>query len=153
MASNYRHVYDLDDSWTDRQIWDYAKSYDHVIVSKDADFSDWVLLSDPPPRVVHVRVGNLRMREFYTAMHRVWPQVSSLINTHKLVIVQSSGMGYGMGYGVRLGLLHKMRRLTSVQGESVSNEAQQFATINKWEIMLDFIPISPTPYARAFCEA
>jgi len=86
-GDNYQHVYDLDDSWSDREIWDYARGNNQVIVSKDADFSDWVLLGDPAPRVVHNRVGNLRIREFHTVMHRVWPQVSMLIDTHRLIIV------------------------------------------------------------------
>ena len=64
-GDEYLHVRDLDDTWTDTQIWEYARQNDMVIVSKDADFSDRVMLSEPPPRVVHVRLGNLRMREFH----------------------------------------------------------------------------------------
>jgi predicted nuclease of predicted toxin-antitoxin system len=37
---------------SDSQIWDFAKQNDLVIVSKDADFSDRLIASSPPPRVV-----------------------------------------------------------------------------------------------------
>ncbi len=50
---DYVHVRDLDDEWTDSQVWKHAKQADLTIVTKDTDFSDRVLLSTPPPRVIH----------------------------------------------------------------------------------------------------
>lgn len=72
---------------TDSQIWDFAKKHDLVIVSKDADFSDRIITNSPPPRVVHLRFGNLRRHEFHALLARIWPQVESLLKTHKLVNV------------------------------------------------------------------
>ena len=72
---------------TDSQIWDFAKKHDLVIVSKDADFSDRIITNLPPPRVVHLRFGNLRRNEFHALLARIWPQVESLLKTHKLVNV------------------------------------------------------------------
>jgi predicted nuclease of predicted toxin-antitoxin system len=72
---------------TDSQIWDFAKKHDLVIVSKDADFSDRIITNLPPPRVVHLRFGNLRRNEFHVLLARIWPQVESLLKTHKLVNV------------------------------------------------------------------
>lgn len=80
-------MFDLNDAWTDTEIWRYAAEHDLVIVSKDADFSDWIILSDPPPRVVHLRVGNMKMRDFHAFMQRVWPQICTLVESHKLLIV------------------------------------------------------------------
>ncbi|MDO8414361.1 MAG: DUF5615 family PIN-like protein, partial [Gallionellaceae bacterium] len=62
------HVFDLNDEWTDAKIWQYAAEHDLVIVSKDADFSDWIMLKDLPPRVVHLRFGNMKMRDFHVLM-------------------------------------------------------------------------------------
>ena len=70
---------------TDSLIWDFAKQHDLVIVSKDADFSDRISTSSPPPRVVHLRFGNLRRNQFHALLARVWPQVEFLLKTHKLV--------------------------------------------------------------------
>lgn len=49
----------------DAAIWQYAKEHDLIIVSKDADFSDWIMLSDPPPKVIHLRIGNMRLRDLF----------------------------------------------------------------------------------------
>ena len=42
----------------DKMIWDYAKSFDFVIVSKDLDFLELSLLHGPPPKVIFLRLGN-----------------------------------------------------------------------------------------------
>ena len=72
---------------SDSQIWEYARRHDLVIVSKDADFSDRIITETPPPRVVHLRFGNLRKRDFHALLARVWPKVESLLKNHKLVYV------------------------------------------------------------------
>ena len=61
-----------------------------VIVSKDADFSDRIITNSPPPRVVHLRFGNLRKDEFHALLARVWPQIETLLKSHKLVNVYSN---------------------------------------------------------------
>jgi predicted nuclease of predicted toxin-antitoxin system len=72
---------------TDSQIWEFARKHDLVIVSKDADFSDRIITQSPPPRVVHLRLGNLRRNDFHTLLARVWPQIETLLKSHKLVNV------------------------------------------------------------------
>jgi len=72
---------------TDSQVWDFAREQDLVIVTKDADFSHLIILHTPPPRVVHLRFGNLRRHAFHDYLARVWPQVERLITDHKLVNV------------------------------------------------------------------
>jgi predicted nuclease of predicted toxin-antitoxin system len=74
---------------TDSQIWEFARKHDLVIVSKDADFSDRIITNSPPPRVVHLRFGNLRKNEFHALLARVWPQIEALLKSHKLVNVYS----------------------------------------------------------------
>lgn len=68
-------------------VWDYAKTAFLAIVSKDTDFSDRILVSPPPPWVVHLRIGNLRRADFHAFLARVWPQIEALLPTHKLVNV------------------------------------------------------------------
>lgn len=72
---------------SDSQIWEFARKHDLVIVSKDADFSDRIIINTPPPRVVHLRFGNLRRNEFHVLLARVWPQIETLLKSHKLVHV------------------------------------------------------------------
>ena len=78
---------DLGPSPTDTQVWDFARRGELVIVSKDADFSERIILHTPPPWIVHIRFGNLRRREFHAVLARAWPQVETLLKTHKLVNV------------------------------------------------------------------
>ena len=54
-------------------------------MSKDADFSDRMIASSPPPKVVHLRFGNLRKDDFHALLARVWPKVEMLLKSHKLV--------------------------------------------------------------------
>ncbi|MDJ0528781.1 MAG: DUF5615 family PIN-like protein, partial [Microcystis sp. M53600_WE12] len=46
----------------DTEIWQYPKDKKLVIVTKDADFSDRLMLDFSPPKVVHLRFGNIRKR-------------------------------------------------------------------------------------------
>ena len=81
------HVEDIGVSLQDSAVWDYARANALAIVSKDADFSDRILVAQPPPWVVHLRTGNLRRADFHTFLARVWPQVEALLPAHKLVNV------------------------------------------------------------------
>lgn len=81
------HVTSLGESLSDTAIWQYAKDNDLVIVTKDADFSDRIIISEPPPRVIHLRFGNMRKREFHAFLKEVWFRLEELIKMHKLVNV------------------------------------------------------------------
>lgn len=82
-----QHVRDLGEGITDSQVWEHAYRNELIIVTKDADFSDRMLLADPPPRVVHLRFGNMRLGEFHEYLESVWSRVEALLDTHKLVHV------------------------------------------------------------------
>ena len=81
------HALDLGSRPTDSRLWDHARQNDLAIVTKDADFSQRIVLGEPPPRVVHLRVGNMRGRDFATWLERIWPQIGSAIAAHKLINV------------------------------------------------------------------
>ncbi|MFA6285801.1 MAG: DUF5615 family PIN-like protein [Opitutaceae bacterium] len=83
------HATALGSNPTDTEIWRHAREHDLVIVTKDADFSGRIILSAPPPRVVHLRFGNLRRAVFHQRLAVVWPQIERLLPTHKLVNVYS----------------------------------------------------------------
>jgi predicted nuclease of predicted toxin-antitoxin system len=67
---------------TDSEIWSFARRHELGIVSKDADFSDRIIVQSPPPWVVHLRFGNLRRKEFHALLAQVWPKVETLLKTH-----------------------------------------------------------------------
>jgi predicted nuclease of predicted toxin-antitoxin system len=74
---------------SDTALWDYARTNHLVIVSKDADFSNRIFLTIPPPWVVHLRFGNLKRREFHAFLAKVWPEIEKLLPHHKLINVYS----------------------------------------------------------------
>ena len=81
------HVSVLGESPSDTQIWQYAKQNDLVIVTKDADFSDRIMVDASPPKVVHLRLGNMRQRVFHEFLASVWPKIEKLIMDCKLLDV------------------------------------------------------------------
>jgi predicted nuclease of predicted toxin-antitoxin system len=76
----------LGESWSDLEIWRYAQENALVIVTKDVNFSDWVMLSEPPPKVIHLRIGNMRMWDFHQLIQKTWPDVSHRIEFYRLVV-------------------------------------------------------------------
>jgi predicted nuclease of predicted toxin-antitoxin system len=79
------HVSTLGNSPSDSQIWQYAKDKELVIVTKDVDFSDRLMLDLFPPKVVHLRFGNIRKSLFRSFLASVWTQVEELVTDHKLI--------------------------------------------------------------------
>lgn len=45
-------------SATDREVWQYAKDNNFVIVTKDSDFYDFGLVLGSPPKVIWLQSGN-----------------------------------------------------------------------------------------------
>lgn len=86
-SDTYLHQQDLDDEWKDSQIWEYARQNNLTIITKDTDFSNRILVKEPPPRVVLIAFGNLKMRPFYERITACWPIVCELSDQNKLVMV------------------------------------------------------------------
>ncbi len=42
----------------DHHVWDFAKKYQRIIITKDADFSDFVEMKGYPPKLVWIRKEN-----------------------------------------------------------------------------------------------
>lgn len=61
-ALKVKHVTSLKPSTTDTEIWEYTSKNHLVIVTKDADFSDRMIVSNPPPKVIHLKFGNMKKK-------------------------------------------------------------------------------------------
>ena len=77
----------LGKSADDSELWEYAKERGMVIVTKDADFSDRILISTPPPWIVHLRFGNLRRKDYHRLLSQMWPHVEGLLPKYKMIAV------------------------------------------------------------------
>lgn len=88
-GADYLHLRDLDDRMSDDALWVHAREGAWTIVTKDADFSNRAMVEPPPPRVIHVRLGNMKMREFHHAIARLWPQACILSEQCRIVSIFS----------------------------------------------------------------
>lgn len=86
-SEDYIHQKDIDDEWTDTQIWNYAAENNLTIITKDADFSNRIIFHEPPPKVIHIRFGNMKMNDFFLTVTKIWKDVIDLSENHKLVNV------------------------------------------------------------------
>ena len=43
---------------SDKDLWEYARLNDYIIVTKDSDFYDMSLLYGQPPKIIWLKIGN-----------------------------------------------------------------------------------------------
>jgi predicted nuclease of predicted toxin-antitoxin system len=86
-SDKFIHVHDITKIKTDAEIWEYAKTTYLIIVSKDSDFSNRIISKSPPPKVIHIRYGNVRIQELHRLLNSMWIQIENEILEHKLVNV------------------------------------------------------------------
>jgi predicted nuclease of predicted toxin-antitoxin system len=71
-SEEYEYVISINDEMKDSEIWSYAKENNLTIVTKDTDFSDMAILNNPPPRVIHMKIGNMKMNAFHQIISNIW---------------------------------------------------------------------------------
>lgn len=69
---DFIHQRDLDSGAPDTTIWDFAQRQSLTILTKDRDFSGRILLCDPPPRIVHFKIHNLKIRDLHGFISSHW---------------------------------------------------------------------------------
>jgi predicted nuclease of predicted toxin-antitoxin system len=86
------HQIDIIDEWGDHQIWNYAKENLLTIVTKDSDFSNRMMATYLPPKVIHFRIGNMKLRQFISFIGLRWIKIQQLFDENKLVTVYADRM-------------------------------------------------------------
>jgi predicted nuclease of predicted toxin-antitoxin system len=86
-SNDFEFVKNINDQWTDSEIWDYAKQNNLTIITKDADFSHRIIVSPPPPKIIHIKIGNMKLKEFESIIQKIWTTTKKLSENHKLVNV------------------------------------------------------------------
>ena len=84
---SFQFVVDIDEEWSDSEIWRYAKKNNYTIVTKDADFSNRIMVTGPPPKIIHLRIGNMRLKDFVRFVDRHWTAIKDISKDNKLVNV------------------------------------------------------------------
>ncbi len=65
----------------DRDVWDYARQHDYIVVTKDADFSELSLLLGFPPKVIWIRRGNCSTRDIEGLLRENYNAIAALSDT------------------------------------------------------------------------
>jgi len=60
--SNHDFPLGLDEA-EDSEVWEYAKTNEFMLITKDADFGDMSVLRGFPPKVIWIRRGNCKTVE------------------------------------------------------------------------------------------
>lgn len=91
-TDEYVHQIDLNPEASDKEIWDFAKREKLTIVTKDSDFSNRILISNPPPNVIHIKFGNMKMSEFHLFLNEIWEEAVKMSKEYKLVNIFKGGI-------------------------------------------------------------
>jgi predicted nuclease of predicted toxin-antitoxin system len=82
------HATELGERKTDSELWAFAKREGFVLLTKDTDFFDRMVLSGPPPKVVWIRLGNMKRKELENRIYILWDQIEVLLKDFALVEVR-----------------------------------------------------------------
>lgn len=67
---------------TDREIAEYARKNDFVIVTKDSDFNLLIAIDDTLPGVIWIRAGNCSSRVVENLIRQYYEQISDIATTN-----------------------------------------------------------------------
>jgi predicted nuclease of predicted toxin-antitoxin system len=81
----FEHVLNINPLWNDQEIWRYAKANNLIIITKDKDFRLMQIMQGSPPKIIHIKFGNLKLSEFEEVINTCWAQVAELIKTHSVI--------------------------------------------------------------------
>jgi predicted nuclease of predicted toxin-antitoxin system len=62
----------------DKDVWEYARKYDFIIITKDVDFSELELLWGFPPKVIWIRRGNCSTSDIEHLLRESYDSIKSM---------------------------------------------------------------------------
>jgi predicted nuclease of predicted toxin-antitoxin system len=85
-SPQFIHVFDINDEWTDRQLWDYALQNNLIILTKDSDFYNRSIVSTIKPKVVYFQIGNTTLKELHLYFEKNWLFILNALQNNFLVV-------------------------------------------------------------------
>lgn len=79
------HASEIAPQASDTLLWNHARERDWIILTRDTDFFDRLLLFGSPPKVIWVRLGNLRKTELVETIGSRWEAILNLIEAADMV--------------------------------------------------------------------
>jgi len=86
-GDDFVHQRDINARMPDNSIWEYAKTNNLTIVTKDVDFADRIVNQTPPPKVIHFKIGNMKLKLFHDFVAEHWNKIATLSEQYKLINV------------------------------------------------------------------
>jgi predicted nuclease of predicted toxin-antitoxin system len=65
---------------SDRDVWEYARLKDFMIVTKDTDFSELSILLGTPPKVIWIRRGNCSTNDIEKLLRDNYSDINAFSN-------------------------------------------------------------------------
>ena len=87
LGENAIHVLDVEMmEASDSKIWDLAMRESRVVITKDQDFPIRASISEQPPRLIWVRMGNTSKQSLLQVFGKAWPQIKAELNKGETLI-------------------------------------------------------------------
>jgi predicted nuclease of predicted toxin-antitoxin system len=71
----------------DIDIWEFARDNDYMIVTKDADFSEFGIIKGFPPKIIWIRRGNCSTQDIENILRENFPAINELSADENLGIL------------------------------------------------------------------
>jgi predicted nuclease of predicted toxin-antitoxin system len=81
------HVNDIPFIHSDTDLWEYALKNHLTIITKDTDFYFRYLSSEKNPKVVWIRIHNLKKRIFISLVNKIWNEIEEMLLTSSFIII------------------------------------------------------------------
>jgi len=76
---NSAHVFSLGlGDAMDIDVWEFARDNDYMIVTKDADFSEFGIIKGFPPKIIWIRRGNCSTQDIENILRENFSAISEL---------------------------------------------------------------------------
>lgn len=84
-----KHLSDLSiESYSDLEIWNYARANDYCIVTFDLDFIDISTLKGFPPKVIWLRTGNTSTESLIVRIRADAEQIKDFLSTSETAFLE-----------------------------------------------------------------
>lgn len=64
----------------DKEIWEYAKLHNYIIVTQDADFNELNSFLGFPPKIIWIRTGNMRTQQILNTLIEFHEEIERFIS-------------------------------------------------------------------------
>jgi len=76
------------ENYSDKQIWEFAKENDYIIVSFDADFYDFSLVWGHPPKIIWIRTFNQTTKNIEELLRKYMNTMQEFLQDKELACLE-----------------------------------------------------------------